>query len=208
MLHVFACCWELLLKVLNRSNFWVNNSQHFFCSRDRRTWHNDEGSVSTALPTLLGPRTPIAHGLLGDSNAITSSDRPTSQHRANIVGSCCIRLNITANFQHCWLNNVGSCCVRLNITANFQHCWLNNVGSCCVRLHLAWYPNKRVTNNSLYSFNRVASPSESSSSESSSDEDDSKPADDSKNKNNIPLDSFVVNIEDEKKEEKDAESVM
>lgn len=54
----------------------------------------------------------------------------------------------------------------------------------------------------------VASPSESSSSESSSDEDDSKPADDSKNKNNIPLDSFVVNIEDEKKEGKDAESVM
>ena len=187
MLHVFACCWELLLKVLNLSNFWVNNSQHFFCSRDRRTWHNDEGSVSTALPTLLGPRTPIAHGLLGDSNAITSSDRPTSQHRANIVGSCCI---------------------RLNITANFQHCWLNNFGSCCVRLHLAWYPSKRVKNNSLYSFNRVASQSESSSSESSSDEDDSKPADDSKNKNNIPLDSFVVNIEDEKKEGKDAESVM
>ena len=54
----------------------------------------------------------------------------------------------------------------------------------------------------------AASPSESSSSESSSDEDDRKPADDSKNKNNIPLDSFVVNIEDEKKEGKDAESVM
>ena len=91
---------------------------------------------------------------------------------------------------------------------HFQHCWLNNVGSCCVRLQLAWYPSKRIKNNSLYSFNRVASPSESSSSDSSSDEDDSKPADDATNKNNIPLDSFVVNIEDEKKEGKDAESVM
>ena len=31
MLHV-ACCWELLGKVWKRSNFWANNSQHFFCS--------------------------------------------------------------------------------------------------------------------------------------------------------------------------------
>ena len=32
MLHVFACCWDLLRKVWNQSNFWANNSQHFFCS--------------------------------------------------------------------------------------------------------------------------------------------------------------------------------
>ena len=32
LVRVVACCWELLCKVWNRSNFWVNNSQHFFCS--------------------------------------------------------------------------------------------------------------------------------------------------------------------------------
>ena len=105
--------------------------------------------------------------------------------------------------QHCWelLHPFAHHCQ--DGRNNIQHRWPNNVGSCCVR-----YPRKRVKNNSLYSFNRVASPSESSSSDSSSDEDDSKPADDAKNKNNIPLDSFVVDIEDEEKEGKDVESVM
>ena len=30
--HPVACCWMLLGKVWNRSNFSANNSQHFFCS--------------------------------------------------------------------------------------------------------------------------------------------------------------------------------
>ena len=30
--HPLACCWMLLRKVWNRSNFSANNSQHFFCS--------------------------------------------------------------------------------------------------------------------------------------------------------------------------------
>ena len=30
LLLVVACCWELLRKVLTRSNFWVNNSPNFF----------------------------------------------------------------------------------------------------------------------------------------------------------------------------------
>ena len=30
--HPVACCWMLLRKVWNRSNFSANNSQHFFCS--------------------------------------------------------------------------------------------------------------------------------------------------------------------------------
>ena len=30
--HPVACCRELLRKIWNRSNFWANNSQHFFCS--------------------------------------------------------------------------------------------------------------------------------------------------------------------------------
>ena len=32
LLHVVTCCWELFRKVWNWSNFWANNSQHFFCS--------------------------------------------------------------------------------------------------------------------------------------------------------------------------------
>ena len=32
LLHVVACCWELLRKVWNRSNVWANNSYYFFCS--------------------------------------------------------------------------------------------------------------------------------------------------------------------------------
>ena len=30
LLRVPACCWELLLKVWNRLNFWSNDSHHFF----------------------------------------------------------------------------------------------------------------------------------------------------------------------------------
>ena len=30
-LHVLACCWELLHKVWNQSNFCASNSQHVFC---------------------------------------------------------------------------------------------------------------------------------------------------------------------------------
>ena len=32
LLHVVACCWELLRKVWNHSHLLANNSQNFFCS--------------------------------------------------------------------------------------------------------------------------------------------------------------------------------
>ena len=38
LLHAVACCWELLHKVWNRSKFWVNNSQQFFCSVITEAW--------------------------------------------------------------------------------------------------------------------------------------------------------------------------
>ena len=72
MLHVVSvctpcwmsgCCCVLLRKVWNRSNFSANNSQHFFCSVIAEAKRNNAGSVCTALPTLLGPRTFITHGL-------------------------------------------------------------------------------------------------------------------------------------------------
>ena len=47
-----ASGWELFSKVWNRSNFWTNNSQHFFYSVPAKGLRNNVGSVCTALPTL------------------------------------------------------------------------------------------------------------------------------------------------------------
>ena len=47
-----ASGWELFSKVWNRSNFWTNNSQHFFYSVLAEGLRNNVGSVCTALPTL------------------------------------------------------------------------------------------------------------------------------------------------------------
>ena len=59
LLHVVACCWELLSKVWNRSILRANNYQHFIFSVRR----NNIGSVCTAPPTLLKPRARITHSL-------------------------------------------------------------------------------------------------------------------------------------------------
>jgi len=41
LLHVVACCRELLHKVWNRSNLGADNSQHFFCSVIAKAWRNN-----------------------------------------------------------------------------------------------------------------------------------------------------------------------
>ena len=68
---------------------------------------NNFGSVCTALsktlPTFLGPRTCMTHGLLG--------------------GYCILSTMHTAA-----LNNVGSCCIRLHTTANTDATIPNIVG--------------------------------------------------------------------------------
>ena len=70
-----------------------------FCDR----WSeesNNVGSVWTALPTLLGPGTLITHDFPGDSNVITSCDRPTL---LGVVASVCTPLPTpTHNSQHRW----------------------------------------------------------------------------------------------------------
>ena len=82
-------------------------------------------------------------GLLGDSNAITSRDRPTPWW-ANTVGSCCISLR-----KHPFLLALcrwrNGCFRRLLLhpyahhwNNNSQHCLPNNVGSCRVRLHVTY----------------------------------------------------------------------
>ena len=73
--------------------------------------------VCTALPSLLGPRKRITHGL---------------QSRMG-----CILPMMHCRFQHCWelLHPFAHHCQHG--CHNFLHCWPNKVGSSRVRLHVA-----------------------------------------------------------------------
>ena len=78
---------------------------------------NNVASVCTALPTLMGPRTLITHGL------------------QRLMG--CILPTMHCRSQHCWellLPFAHHCQHARN---NSQHCCANNVESCCARLHAA-----------------------------------------------------------------------
>ena len=104
LLHVVGCCCVLLRKVWNRSNFSANNSQHFFCSVIAEAWRNNVGSVCTTLPSLLGPRTLITHGL----QDLWVVFFPRCTLGPKLVGSCCIRLHTNANTQATTPNIVGA----------------------------------------------------------------------------------------------------
>ena len=85
---------------------------------------NHVGSVCTALPTLLGSRTLITHGL------------------QRLMG--CILPTMHCRSQHCWklLHPFADHCQHAR--NNSQHCCAINVGSCWVRLH-AVLKNKGCT---------------------------------------------------------------
>ena len=102
LLHVVGCCWELLRQVRNRSNFSANNSQHFFCSVIAEAYGSNVGSVCTDLPTLLGPRTLVTHGL------------------QRLMG--CILPTMDCRSQHCWesLHPFAHHCQH--VRNNSQHC--------------------------------------------------------------------------------------
>ena len=102
-------------KVGNRSNFSANNSQYFFCSVIAEAYGSNVGSACTALPTLLGPRTLVTHGL------------------QRLMG--CILPTMHCRSQHCWelLHPFAHHCQHAH--NNSQHCWCNNVRSRCVHLH-------------------------------------------------------------------------
>ena len=109
--HPVACCCMLLWVVVQslKPVNLLNKSQHFL-----NFWSIccNVGSICTALPTILGPCTCITCGLLGDNNAITSSDRATS-----VMG------------QHCWelFHPFAHHCQHEH--NNSQHCW-------CIHLHV------------------------------------------------------------------------
>ena len=81
--HPVACCFALLgfaAQSMKRSNFWVNNSQHFFCSVIVEASRNNVGSVCTALPILLGSHRHITHGLQRLMGCILPMMHCRSQH--------------------------------------------------------------------------------------------------------------------------------
>ena len=81
--HPIACCFALLAfaaQSMKWSNFWVNNSQHFFCSVIVGASRNNVGSVCTALPTLLGSHRRITHGLQRLMGCILPTMHCRSQH--------------------------------------------------------------------------------------------------------------------------------
>ena len=83
--HPVACCWMSLRVVVQSLKPVMLFSQQlptFLLLRDRRSVAQQCGSVCTALPTLLGPRTRITHGLQG------------------LV--CCILPTMHCRSQHCW----------------------------------------------------------------------------------------------------------
>ena len=89
--HPVACCWMLLSVVAQSLKPVKLFSQQL-----------------PTLPTMLGPRTLITHGL------------------QRLMGC------ILPRYQHCWelLHPFAHHCQHAR--NNFQHCWRNNVGSCCV----------------------------------------------------------------------------
>ena len=118
--HPVPCCW-MLLRVVAQSlkpvKLFSQQLPKFFGSVITEAQRNNVGSVSTALPTLLWPRTFITHGL----QRLMGFILPTMHRRS----------------QHCWelLHPFAHHCQRAS--NNSQHCQCNNIGSFCVRLHAA-----------------------------------------------------------------------
>ena len=112
--HPVACCWELLRKVWNRSNFSANNSNISFVP-----WSPKRSA------TMLDPFAQLFQHCWGHARSLRMVYKdlwvvsfPRCSAGPNIVESCCIRLHPTAKTHatttNLWRNNVGSCCVRLH----------------------------------------------------------------------------------------------
>ena len=86
--YLFPCCW-MLLRVVAQSlkpvKLFSQQLPTFLLFRDRR-------SVCTALPTLLGPRTFIIHGLQRFIGCILPTMHCRSQHWWDCVASVCTPL--------------------------------------------------------------------------------------------------------------------
>ena len=172
--HPVVCCY-MFLRVIGSCCAKVESGQTFgpatpniLLFRDRRiVGPKNVGSVCTALPTLLGPRTRISHTWSPKSYGLyPSHDALQVPTLLGVVASFCTPLptrtqqqwclHTTANTNSTTLNivganNVGSCCIRLHTTANTNATTLNivganNVGSCCIRLHTTVNTNSTTLN--------------------------------------------------------------
>ena len=117
---------------------------------------------SQQLPTFL---------LFRDRRSVAQQCWIHLHSSSNIVGSHAHSLRMVykdlwvVSFPQCTAgpNIVGSCCIRLNTTANTHATTRNNVGSCCVRLHAALdrtksqAKNKGIQKSSFAHINGVAS---------------------------------------------------
>ena len=109
LLHVVACCWELLQKLQLPTFLFFRNRRGVLqqCWKRLRSFSNIAGAVHeyyTWSPLSL--------------QSLMGCILPTMHCRSNTVGSCCICLDTTAkhrcnNSQYCWA--VGSCWGPLDI---------------------------------------------------------------------------------------------
>ena len=131
-----------MIKVQNRSNFSANNSQHFFCYVIAvEAWRNNVGFVCTALPTLLGSRTLITHGLQRLMGCILPMMHCRSQHYWELLHPFTHhRQHERNNSQCCWRNNVGSCCICLPtaLVTSVKWYWYPCSGRFCAPQQTQW----------------------------------------------------------------------
>ena len=112
MLHVASVCTPccMLLDVVAQSlkpvKLFSQQLPTFVLFRDRRSVAQQCWIRCTALPTLLGPRTLITHGLQRLMGCILCHD--ALQVPALLGLSCCIRLHTTANMHATTPNIVGA----------------------------------------------------------------------------------------------------
>ena len=144
LLHVVGCCCVLLHKVCTRSNFSANNFQHFFCSVitdqsvAQQCWirlHSSSNIVGATnvhyawFTKTLGCILPTMHCRSQHCWELLHPFAHHCQHPRNNVGSCCIRLQTTANTHATMLGVVASVCRPLPTcmqqlpTLLAQQCW-------------------------------------------------------------------------------------
>ena len=117
LLHIVgSCCPKFEIGQIVEATTLDITFVPWFQSREL-TWRNIVGSVWTALPTLLGPRTRITRGLHNSYFLYPSHD---ALQVPTLLGA-------VAPFAH-------HCQHGRN---NSQHCWPNSVGGCYARLHVA-----------------------------------------------------------------------
>ena len=143
--HPVACCWELLHKVWNRSNFRANDSQHFFVPWSLKRSPTMLDAFAQFFQHSCGTRTRtrITHGLFEVYEVLWVVSFPRCTPGSNVAGSYGLRLHTTVNTDATTHNIVGplrvvaSICTWLKVwpvskfaqqhatdaTCNIQQCW-------------------------------------------------------------------------------------